>query len=133
MQPHLAFVLSMLGLLLLPSCSVQQRWRSALNHIQQVFAQCETQHLHDRAAQWTETVRCGNDGVRSILAQSRSPYTDLIEAALASRLTIARQIDAGAISEEEGAARIAALDHSIQTLPGSLLDLLTLTASATHQ
>jgi hypothetical protein len=78
-------------------------------------------------------VRCGNDGARSILARSRSPYADLIEAALASRLATARQIDAGMISEEEGTARIAALDHSILTLPGSLLDLLTLTASATHQ
>jgi hypothetical protein len=96
MQPHLAFVLPVLGLLLLPSCSlvVQQRWRSALHHMQQIFAQCETQHLHDRAAQWTETVRCGNDGARAILAHSRSPYADLIAAVLASRLAIAQQIDA---------------------------------------
>jgi hypothetical protein len=119
----------------LPSCSLlaQQRWQSTRDHIHYVFTQCETQRLHDRAAQWTEAVRCGNDGARAILARRRSPYADLIDAALASRLAIARQIDAGMISEEEGAARIAALDHYIQTLPGSLLDLLTLTASATHQ
>jgi hypothetical protein len=135
MQSHLAVVLPVLGLLLLPSCSLlaQQRWQSTRDHIHYVFTQCETQRLHDRAAQWTETVRCGNDGTRSILAHSRSPYADLIAAALASRLAIAQQIDAGMISEGEGTARIAVLDHYIHTLPGSLLDLLTLTASATRQ
>lgn len=135
MQPHLSCVLPLLGLLLLPSCSLlaQKRWRSALDHMRHVFAQCETQHLYARAARWTETVRCGNDSARAILARSRLPYADLIEAALASRLAIARQIDAGIISEEEGAARIAALDHHIHTLPGSLIDLLTLTAAAAPQ
>jgi hypothetical protein len=74
-------------------------------------------------------VRCGNDGAQSILAQSRSPYADLIEAALASRLAIARQIDAGAISTEEGQARLATVDAQIRSLPGSTVDLLSMTAA----
>jgi hypothetical protein len=111
-------------------CSTIKQWRhrNVLTRIDRIFTECEAKHSNNRALHWTETVRCGNDGARSILAQSRSPYTDLIEAALASRLAIARQIDAGAIPEEEGKAKLAALDAYIHTLPGSTMDLLSMTA-----
>jgi hypothetical protein len=112
-------------------CSTLTPWRgrSALEEIDHIFAACAKQHQNNQLARWEATARCGNDGARSILAQSPSPYADLIEAALASRLAIARQIDAGAIPEEEGKAKLAALDAHIHALPGSTMDLLSTTAA----
>lgn len=113
----------------LAGCSTLSHWRqrNSLAEIDRIFSACEAKRGGGPAS-WTETVRCGNDGARSILAQSRSPYADLIEAALISRLAIARQIDAGALPEEEGKAKLAALDASIHALPGSTMDLLSMTA-----
>jgi hypothetical protein len=113
------------------SCSTITQWRhrSTIAQIDRIFSECEAKRGSSGAASWTETVRCGNDGVQPLLADSGSPYAGLIEAALQSRLVLARQIDAGAISVADGQARLAALDTQICTLPGSMLDLLSITAA----
>jgi hypothetical protein len=113
------------------SCSTVAQWRhrSTIAQIDRIFSECEAKRGGSGAASWTETVRCGNDGVQPLLADSGSPYTGLIEAALQSRLALAQQIDAGAISVKDGQARLAALDTQILTLPGSMLELLSITAA----
>jgi hypothetical protein len=112
-------------------CSTTTQWRhrNVLTRIDRIFTECETKHSNNRARHWTETVRCGNDGVQLLIADSGSPYTGIIEAALTSRLTIARQMDEGAISVEEGQAQLATLNSHIQSLPGSMLELLAMTAA----
>ncbi len=112
-------------------CSTITQWRqrSTIAQIDHIFSECEAKRGGGSAG-WTETVRCGNDGVQALVEKNGSAYAGLIEAALASRLTIAQQIDAGAIAEEAGKARIALLNAHIQALPGSTLEILSLTAAA---
>lgn len=111
-------------------CSTITQWRhrSMTAQMDRIFSECEAKR--GGALGWTETVRCGNDGVQALVEKNGSAYAGLIEATLASRLTIAQQIDAGAIAEEAGKARIALLNAHIQALPGSTLEILSLTAAA---
>jgi hypothetical protein len=113
------------------SCSTTARWRQQrlLGQMDRVFAACAEKRLAEQLSEWTAEIRCGNAGARQILAESNLRYKELIEVALAYRLEVAQQIDAGAISTEEGQARLAALDVQIHALPGSLLDLLSITAA----
>jgi hypothetical protein len=116
-------------------CSTIAHWRqhNSLAQIDRIFAECEAKRSRGGASNWTETVRCGNDGARPIIAESDSPYVGLIEAALTSRLIIAQQIDAGVIPEADGQAQLATLDAHIYALPGSMLDLLNMTTTASPQ
>lgn len=116
-------------------CSTITHWRQrhSLAQIDRIFAECEAKRSSGGTSSWTETVRCGNDGVQALVEKNGSPYAGLIEAALQSRLALARQIDAGAISVEDGHARLAALDTQIRTLPGSTLELLSMTAAMNPQ
>lgn len=96
----------LIGIVLLSSvtgCSTITRWRQRYSQAQidRIFSESEAKRNSARTQSWTETVRCGNDGVQSIIDESGSPYAGLIGAALTSRLTIAQQIDTGAIPEEE--------------------------------
>jgi hypothetical protein len=98
-----------------------------------VFAACAEKRLAEQLSGWTAEIRCGNAGARQLLAESNFRYKELVEVALAYRLEVARQIDASVIPEEEGKARLAAIDTQIHSLPGSLMDLLSLTAITTPQ
>jgi hypothetical protein len=113
------------------SCSTVAQWRhtNTFAQIDRIFSDCAAKRGSDGTMSWTETVQCGNDGVQSLIEQSGSPYVGLIAAALQSRLALAQQIDAGVISVEDGQARLAALDTQILTLPGSVLELLSMTAA----
>jgi hypothetical protein len=112
-------------------CSTISQWRhrQTLTQIEHIFTACAAKHRRGGLANWVETVQCGNDGVQPLIADSGSPYTELIEAALTSRLTIARQMDEGSLSTDEGQAKLARLNSHMQSLPGSMLELLAMTTA----
>ena len=112
------------------ACSTITQWRqrSMIARIDRIFSDCEAKR-GDGQANWTDTVRCGNDGVQDLIEQNGSPYAGLIEAALASRLTLTQQIEAGAVSIEDGQGRLTVLDIHIHALPGSMMELLSMTAA----
>jgi len=115
----------------LASCSTltqkfaRRHWRSILDQIDRVFVECGEQQVGNKETHWIEVVRCGNDGARQVLADSKSPYAALVEAALTQRQEVAQQIDTGTITAEEGKMRLAEIDELIDKLPGSLTDLLS--------
>jgi hypothetical protein len=54
----------------------------------------------------------------------------MVTVALEYRLQVARQMDAGKISEEEGKSRLEKTNGDIRALPGSFADLLSLTTDS---
>ena len=125
MSPWLTGILSFC---VVTGCTTLTPWRRLNPSVQlePIFAACAAQRVSTPLS-WTETVRCGNERVQRLLADSNSRYAGLIEAGLAARLTLARQIDAGSLPETEGQGKLAALDAQLQALPGSTMELLRLT------
>lgn len=107
-------------------CTLLTPWRHGAlgKDLVRVMASCETTARPGGAASWIELVRCQNERAHSLLTEHSSPYAGLIEAALACRLMVAQQVDAGMIAAEEGEAKLATLDAHLQTLPASVLELL---------
>jgi hypothetical protein len=115
----------------LASCSMlaQRRWHSSLEQIDRAFTACTEKQLSNKGMQWVEVVHCGNDGARKVLAGSRPPYAELVEVALAQRLEVARQVDAGTLTEKEGTVRLAEINDIIHKFPGSLTALLSFSSA----
>lgn len=112
------------------ACSTITQWRqrNMIAQIDRMFSECEAKR-GGGPAKWTDTVRCGNDGVQTLMEKNGSPYAGLVEAALRSRLALAQQIDAGTIAVEDGQARLATLDAHLRGLPGSMLEISRMTAA----
>lgn len=102
----------------------QNRWQGSVDEIDRIFTECATKQLSDEKTKWVDIVRCGNDGAQRVLTGSKSRYTDLVAVALTQRLEIARQMDAGTMSEEAGQSRLEEINSYIHALPGSFISLL---------
>ena len=118
--------------LTLAGCSTiaQRRRQSSLDQIDRIFVQCAEKHQRGELSGWTAEVRCGNESARQAIAGSNARYTEMVTVALEYRLQVARQMDAGKISEEEGKSRLEKTNGDIRALPGSFADLLSLTTDS---
>lgn len=106
-----AFALSGCGLIAAQRQFVDQE---ALRQANMIVAECRQRRLAGELKSNAESVRCSNDRVRQVIAESGYPYMDLVDLQLAYRLAVAQREDEGKITHEEVGLLIAELNVQLE-------------------
>jgi len=101
--------------LVLASCVTADRWKSASDEASRISQECRAKRLSGELPNRAASVHCANDRMRQAWLKASFPHMDLVDLALAFRAAIAKRIDAGELSEEEGQLKSAELNARINS------------------